>query len=351
MGKSFGERILELPPAEVLAEENARGLSPAFSAQDAMTAGIVWASLAGERVVEFTKGKPAGRLRLLPLSEDDRETLTDRFLLMNQQGRGAWFIPDQVNLKTGIANLPHHFRRYPRFASCVAYEEKGKFSLGESPDALYFWAALGPLFEVLYRPIALRTTDAPSGDRDTHIKEWETVYSWYRALGIDVDDELSVFRYGGGWSKLRSAERLAAKEALFLALDRAVTADVASRYRVLTTRKLIQRYYARAKRGAPTMRQVLTKQLEPLLCASFGGDWLAFLRYLGEEAHPEERIATRLPETKLFVSAARRVPAVASQHGIDPAEVERMLAAFWPGEPSTSPVERRVSALQQVTPA
>lgn len=339
--------MLELSPADVLAEERTLGLSGAFSAQDAMTTGVVWASLAGEKVAEFTKTKPTGPLRLLPLSDEDRAILVDRFLLSNQQGRGAWFIPDQVNLQIGQANLPHYFRRYPRFSSGIAHEEKGKFALADSPDSLCFWAVLGPLFEVLYRPITLRTTDDLGGGRDDHIKEWKAVDDWYRGLGIEVEGELEVFRYGGGWSKLRSAERLAAKEALLLALDRSVTAEVAARYRVLATRPLIEKYFARAKRGAPTMRQVLTKQLQTVLCAFYGGDWLAFLKYIGEEPHPEERIATSLPETKLYVSAASRVPAVAAQHGIDPAEVERMLAAFWPGERTASPVEKRVSALKR----
>ena len=122
-------------------------------------------------------------------------------------------------LQIGYANLPYYFRRYPRFASGIAHEEKGKFALGDSPDSLYFWSVLGPLFGVLYRPIALRTTDPPGGDRDEHRKEWKSVDDWYRGLGIEVEGELSVIRYGGGWSKLRSADRLAAKEALLLALD------------------------------------------------------------------------------------------------------------------------------------
>ena len=170
---------------------------------------------------------------------------------------------------------------------------------------------------------------------------------WYCDLGIQVPDELAVLRHGGGWSRLRSAEQIAAKEKFLLALDRAVTPEISARYRVLATRRLIERYYAKAKRGAPTMRQLLTKEYQPTLCAFFGGDWLAFLRYIGEQPHPNERIATALPEPKLYVQASERVPEVAARHGINPAEIERMLAAFWPSERSSSPVDQRVSVLKR----
>ena len=95
------------------------------------------------------------------------------------------------------------------------------------------------------------------------------------------------------------------------------------------------------------MCQVLTKPLQQTLCAYFGGDWLAFLRYIGEQPHPEERIATTLPEPKLYVDAAERVSTVAAQHGLDPAEIERMLMAFWTGERATSPVHQRISILKR----
>jgi hypothetical protein len=344
---SFGQRILGLSLADALAAERESGLNAEFAPQDAMTTGIVWASVAGGRIAEFSKQGTTTRLNLIPLSDEDRATLTDRFLLGNQQARGAWFLPDQANVEIGYANLPYHFQRHPRFASGIALEEKGKIPLSNSPETLYFWTVLEPLFDILYRPLKLRSTEPPEGGREEKLQAWQSVEDWYRDLGIQVADELAVLRHGGGWSRLRSAEQLAAKERLLLALDRAVTPEISARYRVRATRKLIERYYTKAKRGAPTMRQLLTKEHQPTLCAFFGGDWLAFLRYIGEQPHPNERIATALPEPRLYVKAAERVPEVAAQHGINPAEIERMLAAFWPGERSSSPVDQRVSALKR----
>ena len=347
MDKSFGQSILGLSLADTLAAERESGLDAEFAPQDAMTTGVVWASVARGRVAELSKQSTATRLNILPLSDEDRVTLADRFLLGNQQSRGAWFLPDQANVEIGYANLPYHLQCHARYASGIALEEKGKVRLSDSPETLYFWTVLEPLFDVLYQPLKLRSTEPPQGSREDKLKAWRSVEDWYRDLGIQVPDELAVFRHGGGWSRLRSAEQLAAKERLLLALDRAIEPDISARYRVAATRRLIERYYAKAKRGAPTMRQLLTKAYQPTLSAFFGGDWLAFLRYLGEQPHPNERIATALPEPKLFVKAADRVPEVAAQHGIEPAEIERMLAAFWPGERSSSPVDRRVTVLQR----
>ena len=129
MDKSFGQRILGLSLADTLAAERESGLNTEFAPQDAMTTGIVWASVAGGRIAEFSKQGTTMRLKLLPLSDEDRTTLADRFLLGNQQARGAWFLPDQTNVEIGYANLPYHLQRQPRFASGIAFEEKGKIPL------------------------------------------------------------------------------------------------------------------------------------------------------------------------------------------------------------------------------
>ena len=68
---------------------------------------------------------------------------------------------------------------------------------------------------------------------------------------------------------------------------------------------LIERYYAKAKKGPPPMRQVVTKPLRRTLSAFFGGDWVAFVQYLGERLDPNEQIAAALPEPRLYVGADR----------------------------------------------
>jgi hypothetical protein len=156
-----------------------------------------------------------------------------------------------------------------------------------------------------------------------------------------------VFRFGGGWSKLRTGEQVEAKAALLQSLASAANAETTLTFRMLRVQELLRRYYTRKERGPPTMRQVLTKEFQRTLSAYFGGDWLAFLRYIGEQPHPEERIAEALPEAKLYVQVGDRTAAVAVEYGVAPAEIDKILRAFWAGGQGVSPVQQRVAVLKQ----
>ena len=61
-----------------------------------------------------------------------------------------------------------------------------------------------------------------------------------------------------------------------------MAATAAERYRTFRIGQLADRYYAKAKNGQALRKRVLTKPLGRTLTAYFGGDWLAFLAYLGE---------------------------------------------------------------------
>lgn len=347
MNKSFGELLLEAKPAAAHSLEQAEHRAGPFTALDAMTGLILKRSLAGERITAIAKRNGNDQLDLLGVSEDDRRFVCQTFLLSEQQKRGAWFLPEQCNVHLGYANFPYHYRRYPRFASGAASDERLKVDLRHSPEAVYFWSALEPLFETLFRPIALRTTNALTGDREEQIRTWQEVDSSFANLGISVADSLAVFRFGGGWSKLRTGEQIEAKARLLRSLAGEATAPFTVAFRVLKVQELVRRYYARTQRGSPTMRQVLTKPLQRTLSAYFGGDWLAFLRYIGEQPHPEERIVEALPEAKLFVSVGDRAAAVAEKHRISPREIEKILKGFWPTGQGVSPVQQRVTALKE----
>ena len=65
---------------------------------------------------------------------------------------------------------------------------------------------------------------------------------------------------------------------------------------------MAERYYKKAKDGRAERTKVLNKGLERALTAAFGGDWLAFLDYLGEPIHPAEKISTSVEPTTLVVS-------------------------------------------------
>src|SRR5205823_5073039 len=151
--------------------------------------------------------------------------------------------------------------------------------------------------EQLFLPLELRGRLVGTRDRAEQLAAWEEVDRFLAALGFRAEAELEGLRYGSGWGKLRAVEQLAAKQRLLAALAEQVEPAMGAAYRALALRGLVKRYYAQAKKGPPLRRQALTpKPMERTLATVFGGDWLAFLNYLGEEPHPDERVATSLPE-------------------------------------------------------
>jgi hypothetical protein len=347
VNKSFGERLLQVNPTSAHSLEQAEGRAGFFKDLDTVTAGILGRSLAGERIGAIAKQSGNDQLNLLAVTENERRFIRNTFLLSDQQKRGAWFLPEHCTIHIGNANLPYHYRRNARFASGVAYDERLKIDLRNGPEALYCWAVLEPLFDTLFQPITLRTTSALTGNRDAQSRAWQEVDSSFASLGVSVGDTLAVFRFGGGWSKLRASEQVEARTALLRRLASAVSAQTAVAFRMLRIQELVRRYYARAAHGCPTMRRVLTQPLQRTLSAYFGGDWLAFLRYIGEHALPEERIAEALPEAKLYVGVVDHAATVAEKHGIAPSEIEKMLRAFWVGGQEVSPLQHRVTVLRK----
>jgi hypothetical protein len=345
--KAGNQPLLDLSPSETLVWERQGGSGSFFTRLDSISAALLASSLAGRRVGTLTIAKPYSAVGLEGLSRDDQDFLRETFLPSQQQRRGAWYLPEAGTIKLGCANLPHHYGHHPRFASGMVADETVKVEFEDQPSGLYFWTVLQPLLSLLYGPIQFRTTDPPNGTRDEQRSAWQDLASTYAAVGLEPDALLKRCRYGAGWSQLNDEERLEAKTQLLNDLREEVTSATASLHRILAIRPLVQRYYARSKRASPTMRQVLKKELQPVLTGYFAGDWLAFLRYIGEQPEADERITTALPEPKLYVQAEDRASAVAATHGVAPAEVRRMLAAFWSQENSSSPVRARVDALRE----
>lgn len=123
--------------------------------------------------------------------------------------------------------------------------------------------------------------------------------------------------------------------------------DVGTRYRAYRLGQVIDRYYKKAKNGQALRKGVLTKAAGRTLTAYFGGGWLDFLAYIGEDPHPSEQIIQALPETRLMVGTSERAAQVAEEQGLSPEEVQRMLAAYWQQSDSTSPVEQRVEVIKR----
>ena len=344
---TFGRSILGQDAATVLDAERGNEHAAPFVEIDAITSELVIASLSAEKVAEIQEREKRTDLELPPLTGDERLAVERIFTLAAQQGRGAWFLPEEAAVRTGSANLPYHFKRYPRFASSVARDEKTTVGFGTDPDALYFWAVLDPLFAALFAPFDLRGPAPAKGDADEQRAEWAEIDAFYAALGIDGGEPLARMRYGAGWSRLRSAEQLTVKQALLEQIRRSVHGSLGARYRAYACGPLIERYYAKAKKAPPLMRQVLTKPLQRTLSAFFGGDWLELVRYLGEQPHPSEQIASALPEPRLYVETASKATAVAAAQGIPASEVERIIAMFWASDTVESPVHKRLDVFRE----
>jgi hypothetical protein len=288
---------------------------------------------------------------MIGLDRRNETALKDIFSIEHQHSRGAWFLPEKVSIKTGLVNLPSTFAKYPRFATGLAWEERARVLLADSPAAVFLHVAVEPLFEQLFQPFELRGRIAGAKSREDQIAAWESVDELISALGLDLEKELVVMRYGGGWSRLRAAEQVEAKQRLLQALSVQANEQLAARYRAYLLLSLIDRYYSKSKNGQARRRQVLTRSLEKTLAGFFGGDWLRFLQYLGETPHPDEEIAAAIPEAKLFVGGTKSAAAVASEIGVTTEEVERALATYWDTSNEQaaavrSPVDHRVSILQ-----
>ena len=344
---TFGQHILGLAPDAVLAAERESQNAPPFPEIDAITTELVISAFEGTRVAVIEEREKRTDVELPPLTGDERAAVVRVFTLPAQQARGAWFLPEEAAVRTGSANLAYHFSKYARFAAGAARDEKAKVAFGEDPDALYYWAVLDPLFAGLVAPFDLRGPNPPTGDAAEQQAEWAEIETFYAALGIDGGEPLRKMRYGSGWGRLRSAEQLGVKQALLAQIRRSISGPLGARYRAWATGVLIEKYYAKAKKSPPLMRKVLTKPLQRTLSAFFGGDWLAFVRYLGEQANSEEQIASALPEPRLYVNASTRAAEVATATGVPPAEVERIIATFWASETSESPVHQRLDVLRQ----
>jgi hypothetical protein len=351
---SFGRRSLEAASTSALsALERESGKEALFADLDGLVGHVIDHALTGKRIVALTGDRRDDAVSILGLDATHQSVLNDRFALANQRERGAWFVPEKAALKVGLLGFPATFAAYPRFANGIIWEERAHADLTADAAAVLMWSVLEPLFEQLYIPFELRGRLAGTKDRDDQLGSWAAFDDLLAALRTDVADELAVMRYGAGWGQLRSADQLAAKQRVIAALAAQSTPLMAPLYRAHRLRPLIARYYEKAKGGKARRKQVLTRSLERTLSGFFGGDWLGFLHYLGEEPHPDEEIVTAIPHSKLFVSGrAKPAAEIAAAKGLPAHEVELALATYWntsgtPADAGRPPVEERTQVLER----
>jgi len=352
---------------ELLELERARDRAKDFLPLDSLSGRVMIRALCGERpfsVKGVEETAASGRtvtLRLKGLSGEKRLFLEELFSLEKQKARGSWSLPETVRVRVGRLHFPAHLQHHGRFFhESVETDSYQEVALAASPEALLAHVIVEPFFSSLYEPFTLRSGRAfwspsffggsHSPTKERRLARWRATDAFFSALSFEVETELSALRPGGGWARLRANEQLAAKASLAQAIRREAQqlgpSLLGARYRVFRLQPFLERYYAKAdKEGRALRRRVVTRKLDNItLSAFFGGDWLAFLNYIGEEPHPEEHVATALPKTRLYLGS----PHKAEDVGIEGVSEEqlKLIAISLFGE-ETSPVERRISALKR----
>lgn len=328
--ETFGARYRQLTRVdERLALEHAEDRRAEFAEVDRVIDAIVVSALRGERVVQVTKPWRRGDLDevALLLDEASRPTLAEHFSFEHHQTRGAWYLPARATLDVGTVHLAHWMNANERFALTLADAEDAKASLAEA-DAVALWSALVPLFDELCLPLKLRSITRTSVKTPTEQRKyWKgRVEPIYRAFGF-ADAEVAQFGVATGWGTLNAEGVTARRSALVAAWSRA-DLEAAARLRTHRIGLLVDQYYAKAKRGSARRRQVVTKAYEPILSGYFGGDWLAFLSYLGEQPHPGEQLISTLPETELMLASGNRVATAAAGQTTSASAVEQRVRAL-----------------------
>src|SRR5205814_1086671 len=162
-------------------------------------------------------------------------------------------------VEAGEINFAWWVRQEPRFVSSLAGDERRKVALKGNPTAMFAWAALGSVFELLATPHELRSAQAGKADVETQQQQWAKLDALVQAAGLDLDAEHASFRPGSGWSRRTVEEQVAARETLVEAWSRHATSEIAARLRMWALGGLVDRFYSKAKKATPTSRQVLTK--------------------------------------------------------------------------------------------
>lgn len=347
-GSSYGRRLVELETVEARLEfERGEGRRTDFGELDAVVENTFVRALVGERVLQLGERYDDETVAFLGGDQAAQACLDEKYDVATMESRGAWALPERETVVAGAVNFAWWVGKESRFVSSLAGDERRKITLRGNPTAVFAWAALGPVFELLTVPHELRSSKVGKADVDAQLKQWGKLDRLLDGAGMEMAEELAVFRPRGGWSRMQADERADARLRLIGAWARNASPQTAAALRMWAIGELVERFYLKAKKRTPTSRQVLTKAFWRPLVAYFGGDWLAFLRYLGEEPGPSEEIITSLPEPKLYVGAEDRAREAAAAAGVDPAEVDRMLSSFFGSGDATSPVEHRVGVLKR----
>lgn len=348
---SFGQQFLACETIGKACDlERNHGRAEKFTEFDALMSELAVRSLRGERIVTMSEDeRRGGSVQICNLNASHTQLIQENFDFARQRERGSWSLPEKEHIDVGWLNLTHNFADFSHFPLSAAGGEICRVKLETSAEAVFLWSAFSPLMEKLAHPIKLRSTLAGIYGFEELKSIWYELDEFYAALGITDVEEMSVFRFRGGWSKLPNrAAQLETKKNLLAKLSTKITASTGTLYRLYAQRSLIAQYYKKAKSdGVVKRKQVITKNFQPLLTGFFGGEWLALVEYLGERPHPDEQIVTALPKPQIYAGGATRAKEIAEQQGVSESEVEKIAAALWQKPGGASPIEERTACLKK----
>lgn len=329
--------------------EKSHSRNEKFSVLDNLISELAARSLKGERIVSMSNSEVReGSVQIHNLPSVQAQFIQENFNCARQRERGSWTLPEKEHIDVGWLNLTYHFDN-SYFPLNTAQSEFCRVKLETSPEAVFLWSVFSPFMEKLAHPIELRSSLAGAYDLEELKSIWENLEEFHHRIGISDLEEMKIFRFRGGWSKLsRRASQLEAKRNLLRALSTKINSLTGTFYRFYTLRSLIEQYYQKAKSdGIVKRKQVITKAFQPLLSGYFGGDWLAFVEYLGERPHPDEQIVTALPKPQIYVGGSVKAKEIAEKQGISSEEIEKIAAALWQKPGGASPIEERTICLRK----
>jgi hypothetical protein len=239
----FGRRAARLTSSDLLlALEEEEQKEELFREVDSLAAFVIRRSLKGEVTVIVERTLDREDVVFTGLDSRQEELLKNIYSLEQQHSRGTWFLPEKATLKTGLANLPAIFSKYPRFAHQICAEASARVIFAESPAGVFVWAFLEPLLYQLFLPLEIRASWSGLKSREEHVSAWSEVDRLIAALGLKLDEQLAVMRYGGNWGRLSSEEQIEAKQNLLATIANQASDAIAKRFRAFCCLDLISRY-------------------------------------------------------------------------------------------------------------
>jgi hypothetical protein len=345
--RTFGAQYLSCGSAgERVALEREHSRRRPFDAVDAAVHELFARALRGERVarVERKGALRDGTVRL-DIGEDTRSVLHAHFGRAEQGARGAWYLPTKRTvIACGHVSFVHWWQVDRRYANSNAQQDRVAAEI--DGDAAVVWAALHPVFRDLLLPVSLLALNGRNLKAAKKSELWESVINpLYDATGVDPQ-LLNALRPGREWSPRRTDDIVERRARLIEALVGSA-ATAGERIRAHCIGWLVERYYDRPAGRPAVFQKVVAPDLQPAFSTYFGGDWLAFLDFLGEAPAADAEVTTALPKPRLMVGASARRTAVAAQFGLPEDEIARMLASFGTANTQTSPIEDRIGVLRR----